>query len=120
MRPGIEPATSWFLVGFVNHCTTTGTPLASDLIMLAVLQNGSAKMARPPDNLGCVILENWKIRFMNESRKDIQCSNNSNTCFCKNLCLVEMNSPSCIKLHIRFLSALDALWGLDRGFRFTH
>ena len=24
MRPGIEPATSWFLVGFVNHCTTTG------------------------------------------------------------------------------------------------
>ena len=25
-RPGIEPATSWFLVGFVNHCATTGTP----------------------------------------------------------------------------------------------
>ena len=24
-RPGIEPATSWFLVGFVNHCATTGT-----------------------------------------------------------------------------------------------
>ena len=21
-----EPATSWFLVGFVNHCATTGTP----------------------------------------------------------------------------------------------
>ena len=26
-RAGIEPATSWFLVGFVNHCATTGTPL---------------------------------------------------------------------------------------------
>ena len=26
VRPGIEPASSWFLVGFVNHCTTTGTP----------------------------------------------------------------------------------------------
>ena len=28
-RPGIEPATSWFLVGFVNHCATMGTPLLS-------------------------------------------------------------------------------------------
>ena len=25
-RPGIEPSTLWFLVGFVNHCATTGTP----------------------------------------------------------------------------------------------
>ena len=25
-RPGIKPAPSWFLVRFVNHCTTTGTP----------------------------------------------------------------------------------------------
>ena len=25
-RTGIEPITSWFLVGFVSHCTTTGTP----------------------------------------------------------------------------------------------
>ena len=25
-RPGNEPATPWFLVGFVNHCTTTETP----------------------------------------------------------------------------------------------
>jgi len=25
-RPGIKPETSWFLVGFVNHCATTGTP----------------------------------------------------------------------------------------------
>ena len=25
-KPGTEPATSWFLVGFVNHCATTGTP----------------------------------------------------------------------------------------------
>ena len=25
-RPGIEPTTSLFLVGFANHCTTTGTP----------------------------------------------------------------------------------------------
>ena len=27
VRPGIEPATSWMLVGFVNHCATTGTPI---------------------------------------------------------------------------------------------
>ena len=25
-RPQIEPATSWFLVRFANHCATTGTP----------------------------------------------------------------------------------------------
>ena len=25
-RAGIEPETSWFLVGFTNHCATTGTP----------------------------------------------------------------------------------------------
>ena len=25
-RPGTKPATSWFLVGFVNHCAMTGTP----------------------------------------------------------------------------------------------
>ena len=24
--PGIEPATSWFLLRFVNHCAMTGTP----------------------------------------------------------------------------------------------
>ena len=27
VRPGIEPTTSWFLVGFVNHWATTGTPV---------------------------------------------------------------------------------------------
>ena len=26
VRPGIEPETLWFLVGFVNHWATTGTP----------------------------------------------------------------------------------------------
>ena len=27
-RPGIEPMSSWILIGFVNHWTTTGTPLS--------------------------------------------------------------------------------------------
>ena len=26
MRPGIKPTTSWFLVGFTNHCATMRTP----------------------------------------------------------------------------------------------
>ena len=30
-RPGMEPATSWFLVGFVNHCAMTGTPQLANL-----------------------------------------------------------------------------------------
>ena len=34
-RPGIEPATSWFLVGFVNHCATTGTPYFFFLILFS-------------------------------------------------------------------------------------
>ena len=25
-RPGMEPASSWILVGFINHCATAGTP----------------------------------------------------------------------------------------------
>ena len=25
-RAGIEPATSWLLLGFINHCAMTGTP----------------------------------------------------------------------------------------------
>ena len=29
-RPGIEPSTSWFLVRFVNHWATTGTPMISN------------------------------------------------------------------------------------------
>ena len=32
-RAGTEPETSWFLVGFVNHCTTTGTPFLKKLFI---------------------------------------------------------------------------------------
>ena len=31
-KPGIKPASSWMLVGFVNHGTTTGTPLCLDSV----------------------------------------------------------------------------------------
>ena len=37
-RPGMETTASWFLVGFVNHCTTAGTPK----ILTVVLVNTSA------------------------------------------------------------------------------
>ena len=36
-RPGIEPATSWFLVGFVNHCSTMGAPMFSLLVLYFIL-----------------------------------------------------------------------------------
>ena len=29
----MEPATSWFLVGFVNYCATMGTPSFSFLVL---------------------------------------------------------------------------------------
>ena len=33
-RPGMEPASSWFLVGAVNHCATPGTPTRMFLVPL--------------------------------------------------------------------------------------
>ena len=33
MRPGIEPVTSWFLVGFFNHSVTTGTPILTYVLI---------------------------------------------------------------------------------------
>ena len=40
-RPGMEPATSWFLVGFVNHCTMTGTPIRYGLFTNSIDCNTS-------------------------------------------------------------------------------
>ena len=36
-RPGIEPETSWFLVGFIFCCTMTGTPLCPFLNWVVLL-----------------------------------------------------------------------------------
>ena len=36
-RPGVEPASSWMLVRFVNPWATTGTP---DYVLLKMTQNG--------------------------------------------------------------------------------
>ena len=36
-RPGIKPATSWFLVRFINHCTMMGTPRHSIFLDLSPL-----------------------------------------------------------------------------------
>ena len=33
LRLGITPTTSWFLVGFINYCATTRTPLLSNVIL---------------------------------------------------------------------------------------
>ena len=43
-RPGIEPATSWFLVRFINHWAPTGTPICTlncspHLALLPLLDN---------------------------------------------------------------------------------
>ena len=36
-RAGIEPSTSWFLVGFVNHCTMTGTPTFQFSLKISII-----------------------------------------------------------------------------------
>ena len=47
-RAGTEPATSWFLVGFVNRCAMTGTPSPVFVIHLYVPTPNVHK--RPVDN----------------------------------------------------------------------
>ena len=39
-RPRIEPETSWFLVRFVNHCASTGTPYNCDFLSIISLYKG--------------------------------------------------------------------------------
>ena len=43
-RPGIEPATSWFLVGFVNHWATMGTPKFCKKCMYIFRLNSKSNM----------------------------------------------------------------------------
>jgi len=38
-RPGIEPVSSWILVGFLTHCATTRTPLFWVLFVSYISQN---------------------------------------------------------------------------------
>jgi len=40
-RSGIKPATSWFLVRFVNHCALTGTPITDYWVEFSVLYSRS-------------------------------------------------------------------------------
>ena len=42
-RAGTKPETSWFLVGFVNHCATTGTPVFL-LFMAAPKAHGGSQV----------------------------------------------------------------------------
>ena len=43
-RPGIKLASSWILVGFVNHLAMTGTPVISDLWFIIVIVWGHREM----------------------------------------------------------------------------
>ena len=38
-RAGIEPATPWFLVGFLNHCATTGTPSLLSWVIITLQES---------------------------------------------------------------------------------
>jgi len=55
-RPGIEPATSWFLMGFVNHWATMGTPMPPvsssplDSLSLNIILSQSVIWARTEKN----------------------------------------------------------------------
>ena len=54
MRPGIEPATSWFLVGLVNHCATMGTP--GFLVYLLILAQIALKEKQAPESSACLAI----------------------------------------------------------------
>ena len=76
VRPGIKPATSWFLVGFVNHWATMGTP--SDVFLLPV--HGLALRLNSgwkPPRRGCICLAlrllwgSWQVIILTLNRKDL-------------------------------------------------
>ena len=54
-RPGIEPSTSWFPVGFINHWAMTGTPINNLFSYLNYMQKYSGF-----DGRFWYTLENWK------------------------------------------------------------
>ena len=68
-RPGIEPATSWFLVGFVNHWATTGTPtdlfLSEHIVWSRNYAPVMTKIYSPPSQ-GSVGLMGSTNRMMNK------------------------------------------------------
>ena len=69
----MEPATSWFLVGFDNHCTTTGTPHVGTLRFILTSPNctlpsfaGTATVNfLAPKNHKLSLPENHLARFPN-------------------------------------------------------
>ena len=58
-RPGIEPAASWFLVRFVNHWATMGTP-ASFLIWIMGVTSSLVMVCTP--TVLCLLLENKRLK----------------------------------------------------------
>ena len=56
-RPGIEPASSWTLVGFVNHWTMTGTPTPESLGLLFPPMKKALRFCQVSDSLW--LLELW-------------------------------------------------------------
>ena len=66
VRPGIEPATSWFLVRFTNPWATMGTPPLTFLYIMCLLSLYIINHREPRDHLNDqnnVILENRVIDF---------------------------------------------------------
>ena len=67
----MEPATSWFLVGFVNHCATTGTPdfgFKVHLISYSELENSKifhANGDQKKAGVGVPVVSQW---LMNPTR----------------------------------------------------
>ena len=46
-RAGTEPETSWFLVGFVNHCALTGTPICYFLNVISGVPLVTQQVMKP-------------------------------------------------------------------------
>jgi len=66
IRPGIEPTTSWVLVGLIHHCTTTGTPVLVyfDVVCSLIPANGGISLPYDPgllsracDYSGCAVCQ---------------------------------------------------------------
>ena len=55
-RPGIKLATSWFLVRFLNHCVTTGTPPPSAYKQQKIRAKSKDRKRKTNSSTNCIFL----------------------------------------------------------------
>ena len=106
-RPGIKPATSWFLVGFVNHCAMMGVPQVS--VSLAIWP--SRKFSWPQHLVPAHLWMWWVFSCFSITVKFLFAWNRK-----LYFCFSDLNSPWIIDCHWETLAVESRFKGLVYGF----